>query len=967
MKLLLVEDSSLDARLLRETLKDAPPGAFKLEHATRLDAALERLSRESFDLVLLDLGLPDSQGPESVVRMHVACPALPIIVLTGLDDPQIALEAVRAGAQDYLVKGRFDAELLIRTIRYAVERKRAAEELRQLNAELEQRVEERTAQLSASEKRFRQLFQSHHAVMLLIDPASGAIVDANAAASRFYGFSHDDLCARLIHQINQLSPEEVAVEMALAATEKRNYFVFRHRLANGEQRWVEVYSTPVEVRHGRTLLYSIIHDITLKELAEQEQRRLLHELNVHKVELESQNAELLWAQHQLDVARAHYVDLFDLAPIGYLTVNAAGVMLDVNHTATTLLDVGRSSLVQQPIVRFIHRDDRDLYYLHHKRLLDTASPQLSELRMLKPDATPFWVRLESSLSQDMDGNPVERIALSDISERKQQESELLRLNRALRAHNASASAQLLAHTEGELLFAVCRIISKLCDYALIWIGYAEEDADKTVRPMAYSGFEDGYLETLRISWADDQFGRGPTGTAIRSGQPSTCLNMLTDPNFAPWRAEALKRGYTSSLAVPLRAEGKIIGAVTLYSEQAAGFCEDEVTLLSELADDLGYGITMLRLRDAQQRTETALRESEARYRLIVEQTVDGIFIADTQGRYVDVNPAGAEMLGYTQQEVLERSIPDMLAEEEIPRLASEVARFEGGNVARSEWRFKRKDGSRFVGEITGRQLADGRLQGVLRDVTERKEAEAQVLALNQELERRVMDRTLELHHTVAALESEIARRHHLEREILEVSEREQSRLGQDLHDGLGQELSGTAMMSDVLARQLQIASNPLASSAADIATYIRASIESARRLARGLYPIELSRYGLLLALTALADQASQRAGIFCELREIGGEPQIEKSAEIHIYRIIQECIGNAIKHGKARHIIIESVAGEAMHTFTVTDNGVGFKKPDASSGMGLHLMEYRARVIGAAITFETPEAGGCRVTCRLGI
>ena len=131
----------------------------------------------------------------------------------------------------------------------------------------------------------------------------------------------------------------------------------------------------------------------------------------------------------------------------------------------------------------------------------------------------------------------------------------------------------------------------------------------------------------------------------------------------------------------------------------------------------------VKLETDRKEAERALLASENHFRLLVEQASDGIFIADAQGKYVDVNSAGAEMLGYTREEILQLCLSDILVAEEIPRLASEVARFVGGATVLSEWKFRRKDGSVFPGEVCGKRLPDGRLQGILRDISERRQAE----------------------------------------------------------------------------------------------------------------------------------------------------------------------------------------------------------------------------------------------------
>ena len=212
---------------------------------------------------------------------------------------------------------------------------------------------------------------------------------------------------------------------------------------------------------------------------------------------------------------------------------------------------------------------------------------------------------------------------------------------------------LRAIDETSYLEAVCRIITEDCGHAMVWVGYAEDDPAKTVRPVANAGFEAGYLETLAITWADTERGQGPTGTAIRTGQVSTCRNMLTDPKFEPWRAEALKRGYASSIVLPLLADGKAFGAISIYSRDPDPFSDEEVQLLSELANDLAYGIVVLRQREARAQAEEALRESEERFRLVLQNMPVFVANLDRDLRYTwTYNPKA----GYRSEDLVGKTV-----------------------------------------------------------------------------------------------------------------------------------------------------------------------------------------------------------------------------------------------------------------------------------------------------------------------
>lgn len=238
-------------------------------------------------------------------------------------------------------------------------------------------------------------------------------------------------------------------------------------------------------------------------------------------------------------------------------------------------------------------------------------------------------------------------------ERRHAQQELVIVNRGLRLLSAINQTLLRTSKEDELLQSVCRIAVESGGYSLAWVGYAEQDETHTVRPEAHAGINGDYLAMLHVTWDDSERGRGPTGTAIRTGQPVFVCDISTASEFTLWRDEALKRGFHSAIALPLTVNETTIGAFSLYTDVADTFTTEEVNLLTEMANDLAYGILALRTREE-------LRDREAQYRTIVETAQEGIWVIDRNFRTTYVNQRMAEMLGYRVEEMLGKSIFDFI-------------------------------------------------------------------------------------------------------------------------------------------------------------------------------------------------------------------------------------------------------------------------------------------------------------------
>jgi signal transduction histidine kinase len=232
-------------------------------------------------------------------------------------------------------------------------------------------------------------------------------------------------------------------------------------------------------------------------------------------------------------------------------------------------------------------------------------------------------------------------------------------------------------------------------------------------------------------------------------------------------------------------------------------------------------------------------------------------------------------------------------------------------------------------------------------------------SVNRDLEAQVKNRTL-------ALTDEIAERERAERELLEISEREQRRIGQDLHDSVCQQLTGATLAGQVLQEKLAGLKLPLAADAARMVALVEESIDLSRQLAKGLHPVEMAAEGLMLALEEYARTASGLFKVACRF-ECDSPVLIHDTATAgHLYRIAQEAVGNAIKHGRAKNVLIRLEADEAGTVLSIRDDGAGLPAVlPLNRGMGLRIMAHRTAMIGGKFQIRRAESGGTLVTCRL--
>lgn len=620
---------------------------------------------------------------------------------------------------------------------------------------------------------------------------------------------------------------------------------------------------------------------------------------------------------------------------------------------------------------FLIQKDRKVFEHEYKiiRFNDGAERWIHGLGEFEYDDTPHPFRLIGTIQ--------------DITERKAKEKALYKLNRALAALSKSSLAMSHSVNEEDYLQKVCKIVVEDTDFAMVWIGFAEDDEAKTVRPVASAGFTNNYIETLKVSWDDSEFGHGPTGTAIRTGKMCKCNNMLTDPSFEPWREQAIRQGFASSAVFPLKSGDKTFGAISIYSNEPDTFLEDEISMLGELANDLANGITTFRLQATQQLAEEALSRShnqleglvkertsellvtnellkkeikirkqkeqslksaEEKYRTVADYTSGWEYWIGPDEDIKYMSPSVEKITGYVEEEFKQNPqlLNQIIYPDDLPlwRNHNLESLKPDQNYSHEDIGFRiiTKSGEvRWIGHVCRRIYMDGKYIGIRvsnRDITEKVKAENELLNVT-----------------------------------VKVEEHERSRISRELHDGLGPLLSTIKLYFQWLAET----DNP---SKIKIITEkgnqsIDRAIQTTREVSHGLNSHVLTTYGYVGAILQFIQSINETQKLNIDFNPNSNE-RFSDLLEITLYRITTELINNTLNYASASNVEIDFDyhKDKKVITFTYTDDGIGFDMEQiekAKKGLGLINIQQRLKIVKGTISIESSLGNGIRVHIELPV
>ena len=543
------------------------------------------------------------------------------------------------------------------------------------------------------------------------------------------------------------------------------------------------------------------------------------------------------------------------------------------------------------------------------------------------------------------------IFMRNISERIKVMDELLLTNRSLVIMSETSQAIAYYQDEKILLEQICRVFTGQGTYRVAWIGIIPEEGDQELSIVAQNGDESGFMKLIQIAMG---FKDDPSFHALQEQKTVIIEDLLFHPETVRWRNAAHYRGFSSCIYVPMISESIRVGLIALFSSEKGVFTWQEVSLIEEVAKNVANGILSIRLRSIREKLAFALEESEKKYRMFMNQAVDGILIYNNKGGLLEINKKTEELLGVKFPQLSKVNLMDISAANKNAEFFNELAFFykkiesneySEGMIKESKWNRNNKK-VYFDINLNSIRYADKEfIKITLRDVTERNEAE-----------RKIMDYQLKLRdlsHALALTE-----------------ERERRRLATELHDSIVQNLAISKITLSVMKKQLE--GTPSMESLMKVYQLIDESIQTSRSLVFELSPPILYEFGLISGLEWLTEQLEKKYRVKTRIEKNVESLNITQDMSIALFQIVRELLMNVAKHsGTMAAKLSIRVDNPKFLEITVEDKGKGFKveelekSSDNLAGFGLFSIRERLRIIDGVMEIDSDPGRGTAV--RLNI
>jgi PAS domain S-box-containing protein len=623
---------------------------------------------------------------------------------------------------------------------------------------------------------------------------------------------------------------------------------------------------------------------------------------------------------------------------------------------------GEFGATYEAFLECVHSEDRQDVVDSVSACIEEGKNYAIEHRIVWPDGTVRWVSETGDVIRNENGKAIRMVGIvQDITECKNVEARRRLAGRILESLSREVAGL-------EAIRDVVTLVKEFGGFKAVGIRLHKED---DFPYFETSGFSEDFVKTENYLCVQDENGKqiyDSQGNRVLECMCGSVLSGRTDPTLpffteagsfwtnsttellastrpedlqGPVRDHCNKAGYESVALIPLRSGEQVVGLLQLNDTRPGSFTTEMIRFLEEIG--ISIGIALARIRNEEDVKNLAKFPSE-NPNPVLRVTKDGVLLY--------ANAASGSLLTEWGCKV------GQIVPYKWCQAVSEV--FVSGAGKMVEIEHGDRIFSFMVAPVTEANYVN--LYGL--DITERKQAEEDLRKHRQHLEELVQARTEELTEANKQLLQEIEERKRLEKALLDVSEREQRRIGRELHDSIGQQFTGIAFMAKVLEDRLAAKLPDEAANVAEIAKLIKQAMDQTRGLARGLHPVDLDAGSLMSALQEFAATTEHLFDIRCTFKCDKPGPMDDAAAVVHLYRITQEAVTNAIKHGGAKNIQIELAYDGDNSVLVVRSDGRDFPGMQVKgTGMGLQIMNHRAELIGGSLDIHRGDKGGTVVTC----